>query len=182
MIKNNLYNISVFCVENKIPIISNNTSNFLVNFLKKFKPKNCLEVWWAVWYSSLIIWNTIWEYWWNLTSFEINFHRYRFSTRYIDKNNIKFYNFDFSKIKIQNLVNKKFDFVFIDWMKRQYLDYLLKLYWTDLISKNCIFILDDVIKYKDKMINLYSYLKKKQIFYKIEMLDDDDWIMVIHLN
>jgi hypothetical protein len=44
---------------------------------------------------------------------------------------------------------------------------------------DCINILDDVIKYANKSISLYENLKKLQVFYKIDQIDEDDWVMTI---
>lgn len=72
----------------------------------------------------------------------------------------------------------KFDFVFIDAMKRQYVDYLDLLIKNNLLFDNCILIFDNVIRLKDKMKNFYQYLNNHKIKYDI-IKTTDDGIMII---
>jgi predicted O-methyltransferase YrrM len=70
--------------------------------------------------------------------------------------------------------------VFIDAMKREYLDYLLLS--IPKLKKDAIIIIDDVEKFRDKMENLYTYLDENKIKYTIEKTDIDDSIMLISLE
>ena len=70
-----------------------------------------------------------------------------------------------------------FDFIFIDWMKRRSKDFLeLSL---PKVKKWWIIVIDDVVKFKDKMESLYEYVKVNKIPYEVVMIDEDDWIMKI---
>jgi hypothetical protein len=75
------------------------------------------------------------------------------------------------------LVNGFFDFVFIDAMKREYLDDLLLI--LPKMTPDATIILDDVEKFAPKMNNLYEYLEEKHIPYHLEKTDEDDSIMII---
>jgi predicted O-methyltransferase YrrM len=81
------------------------------------------------------------------------------------------------------LLPKKADFVFIDGQKSQYAEYLEII--ETLISDTTILVLDDVIKYHNKLSTLYRFLEKKQmevnsssiykqINYQIVKLEEDD--------
>jgi hypothetical protein len=42
-------------------------------------------------------------------------------------------------------------------------------------------VIDDVLKFKDKMQRFYDYLEANGIVYDIEQVDDDDGVMLIQL-
>jgi hypothetical protein len=62
-------------------------------------------------------------------------------------------------------------------MKKEYLDYYISV--SQFLDNNCIIIFDDIIKYKYKLNNLYSFLNKNQINFEILQLDDDDGVMML---
>ncbi len=80
---------------------------------------------------------------------------------------------------IPTLPDTYFDFVFIDAMKKSYLDYYL-LIQPKLVSPAMI-IVDDVKKFRYKMENFYNYLSEKKIEYTLYEVDDDDATMIILL-
>lgn len=168
------------CKDGNIPIISQETENFLWETLQKLKPKICLEIWWAVWYSAIFTANKIKEWWWKVYSFEISYPAYLEWLNNIRKSclsNITTYPFDFVKADITKLISKKIEFVFVDGQKSQYANYLEKL--ENIVSKDTFIVIDDVIKYHNKLDTLYWYLEKKQINYKIENMEEGDGIMII---
>lgn len=79
---------------------------------------------------------------------------------------------------IKKLVPEKVDFIFIDGQKSQYGEYMEIA--EKILSPDTLIIIDDVIKYHNKLSSLYEYLEKKQIKYKILQLDPDDGIMIIN--
>jgi len=80
-------------------------------------------------------------------------------------------------IDIIPTLKKKYDFIFIDGMKKRSLDFYLLA--EKKIKKGGIIIIDDVIKFRNKMENLYDYLEKEKIIYHILPIDEDDGIMMI---
>lgn len=82
-----------------------------------------------------------------------------------------------AKRVIPTLQDQYFDCIYIDAMKREYIDYFrLSL---SKITKNGLFIIDDVVKFRDKMEDFYVFLEKEKIPYRLEMTDPDDGIMII---
>ena len=79
--------------------------------------------------------------------------------------------------EIPKLKNNFFDFIFIDWMMRRTKDFL-ELSWPK-IKTWWIIIIDDVIKFKDKIVWFYEYLEENNINYNVLPIDIDDWIMMI---
>ena len=67
--------------------------------------------------------------------------------------------------------------VFIDGRKSETLLYLKKL--CPYIHNTTRIIIDDVIKFKEKMIECYNFLDKNNIEYTIERIDKDDGILII---
>ncbi|MBU0626506.1 hypothetical protein KKH82_03640 [Patescibacteria group bacterium] len=78
---------------------------------------------------------------------------------------------------IKKLIPEKADFIFIDGQKSQYAEYMEIV--ETLTSDTTLIVLDDVIKYHNKLDTLYGFLGKKQIDYKVHQLEDDDGIMTI---
>lgn len=74
--------------------------------------------------------------------------------------------------------NDFFDVIYIDAMKKEYLEYFrLSL---PKAKDDAIFIIDDVEKFRDKMEDFYEYLEHQNIAYRLEKTDEDDSIMIIH--
>ena len=162
------------CIDRYIPIISVETEDFLSKVLEQHKPKVCLEIGWAVAYSSIFIANKIKERDGVLYSFEISYNDYLEGIQNVWKyelKNLTVYPFDFLKIDIKKLIPNTLDFVFVDWQKSQYANYLMNIF--DMLSTKSILVCDDVIKYKTKMSWLYEFLEKKQIIY--DEIDTEEW-------
>ncbi len=169
------------CAERKIPIISPATEMFLGKILRKHKPKICLEIWGAVGYSSIYIWWVIKAWGGKITSFEVSYPAYQEgiqNTKAENCYNTISYPYDVRQAPIKKLVQGPIDFIFIDGQKNQYGEYLEIV--GKLSSPQTVIIIDDVIKYHNKLSSLYGYLQEKQIKFKILQLDPDDGIMIIN--
>jgi predicted O-methyltransferase YrrM len=80
-------------------------------------------------------------------------------------------------VVIPKFIDHYFDFLYIDAMKREYLDYLLLT--LPKLTDHALIVIDDVEKFRDKMENLYSYLDRYKIKYTLEKTDSDDSIMIL---
>jgi predicted O-methyltransferase YrrM len=79
--------------------------------------------------------------------------------------------------EIPKFKNNFFDFVFIDWMKKRTKDFLeLSLQKT---KKWWIIIIDDVLKFQEKMALLREYLRDNKIEYNVLPIDVDDGVLVM---
>ncbi len=85
-----------------------------------------------------------------------------------------------AKTLLPTLPDDHFDFVFIDAMKREYLDYLLLS--LPKMTSDALIVIDDVEKFRPKMENLYTFLEEKKIPYRLEKTDPDDSIMIIKVE
>ena len=68
--------------------------------------------------------------------------------------NVKVINKDF----LESNLNEKFDFVFIDAEKKQYLNYFKKI--LPLTKENSLIVCDNVISHKEKMQDFLDYISK----------------------
>jgi len=180
MIQKLLKDLKISCKKRDIPIISQETQDYLELILRKHKPKICLEIWSAVAYSTIVIANIIKEWDGIIYSSEISYTSYAEWTNNIKQSwltNIIVYPFDITKVNLKKLVSKEIDFAFIDWQKNQYASYLIKI--QNILGSNWVIVLDDVIKYRNKLSLLYWYLEKKQINYKIIKTEPGDGIITI---
>jgi len=166
-------------IENDIPNISETNAKFIRDLIKIQNTKNMLEIWTANWFSAINFAFELRNTWWKLTTIEFS--------------KLSFYkaikNFEESQVldiitpinwnaldEIPKLVDI-YDFVFIDWMKRRTKDFL-ELVWNK-VDKGWIIIIDDVIKFREKMIWLWEYLENNNIKYNIIPIDIEDWILMI---
>lgn len=189
-----LRNLKKIWLERKIPNITEENAEFIKALIRKQKPKHILEIGTANGYSTLQFASVFLEE--SLTS------SYQGSNIPSIKNSITTIEYaynahieaveHFSNCKIKNihaiwwdakqvlptLREGYFDFVYIDAMKREYLDYLLLS--LPLMTADALIVIDDVEKFRDKMENLYTWLSDYSIHYQIQKTDHDDSIMIVN--
>ncbi len=175
-------------IERKIPNITEKNAECIGKILLERSPKNILEIGTANGYSALAFANifrknesditkhpnifTI-EYAWNAHNEAVE-HFAQCKTK-----NIFPILWD-AKTVINAFADGLFDVVYIDAMKKEYLDYLLLS--LPKTTDNALFIIDDVEKFAHKMENLYDFLHTKNIPYMLHKTDEDDSIMTIERN
>lgn len=163
----------------KIPNISKENWKFLNFLIRQWWYKSGLEIWTANWYSTIWLGDAFKNNNWKLVSYEISLKDFEMA------------NLNIKKAKLSNIISLRnenfllsinkdiYDFVFIDWRKSEYLDYFIKI--KPYLTKRFLIIFDDVIKFKHKMENLYSYLEKqKKLKYFVLKIDQDDWVMILY--
>lgn len=165
-------------IARKTPNISEENAVFLKNLLKERNPKHLLEIWTANWYSTLQFASvlppesflTTIEYAWNAHIEAVEHFK-----------NCKIKNIHAiwwdAKEVIPTLQDRYFDFIFIDAMKKEYLNYLQLI--LPKCTQDALIVIDDVEKFRDKMEDLYEWLDNNQILYLIEKTDQDDSIMIL---
>lgn len=175
-----LKDLKKFWQENEIPNISEINARFLRDLIKISKVKNMLEIWTANGFSTINFAIELEKNNGKITTIEFserswNLAKQNFEEVWLLKNiNSIWWN---ALDEIPKFENDFFDFIFIDWMKRRSVDFLklslpkLKKWW--------FIVLDDVIKFKEKMIWLYEFLEEENIIFNIIPIDSDDWIMMI---
>ena len=179
MIEQFLLELKEHWIKNDIPNISITNAKFIRDLLKIKKPKNMLEIWTANWFSWINFALELQKFDWVLTTIEFSKLSYDIALQNFEKawvsqsiNPINWNALD----EIPKLQNN-FDFVFIDGMKRRTKDFL-ELSWPK-INSWWVIIIDDVIKFREKMVWFWEYLEENKIDYNLIPIDLDDWIVMI---
>jgi predicted O-methyltransferase YrrM len=162
------------------PVISSQTETFLRNHLLEHKPKKCIEIGSADWYSSIVIAQTIAQRDGHLTTFEIAFPAYKntlYAINITNTTNIKAYHGNFLLLPHGMMIPKEIDRLFVDAQKSNYGEYIYIM--QHFLTDNAYIILDDVIRFHNKLWSLYTFLEKNQIKNTIIETEPWDWIMII---
>ncbi len=174
-----LKDLKTYGLKNNIPNISLENAQFLREILKKKQVKNILEIGSANGYSTIHFASELEKWWGHITSIEFSQRAYEHALENFKRagveETISLYLWDARDIVPQK--DEQYDFVFIDGLKKRSRVFL-ELVW-DKVETNGIIIIDDVIKFKSKMPDLYEYVKDKNIHYEIIPIDGDDGIMKI---
>ena len=134
-----------YAKENFVPIIRPNSAEFLYNFVKENNIKRVLEIGTAIGYSGSIIMSAGATH---LTTIDINEVTNKVANNTFEKmgfrDNVEMFLED-AKTVLPKLVKdeKKFDMVFLDGAKGQYINYLPNL--LKLINKNGVIFADNVL-------------------------------------
>ena len=172
-------------IERKIPNISEENAHFIGKVLCDKNPKNILEIGTANGFSALsfhyeLLKNTKNpDKIANIFTIEYAWNAHIEATEHFKNCKIKniFPIWGDAKKILPSLADQFFDVIYVDAMKKEYLDYFLLS--LSKAKKDAIFIIDDVEKFAHKMQNFYSFLHEKNIAYQLEKTDLDDSIMII---
>lgn len=184
MIDQIITNIYNNCKATAVPCISIPTQLFIFDILQKYKPKHYLEVWSANWYSLCYVANVINQWWWNATWFERWYPNRAYIKqhisllRYYGLANAGCYYGSFLS-RFGEISDRKRDMIFLDAQKSEYAMYLQLLLDQGAIDQETIIIVDDVIKYKDKMSDLYDMVSRPERSFEVHKLDEDDGVMIL---
>ncbi len=174
-----LKNIKKVWLEREIPNISEQNAEYLKQLIRDKNPKHILEIGTANGYSTLHFVTAISqdsdittiEQAWNMHNDAVtNFKNCKIK-------NIHAIWWD-AKLVLSKLAENFFDFVYIDAMKKEYLQYLRLA--LPRMTPDAMIVIDDVEKFRDKMEDLYKYLHIHNIPYQLEKTDSDDSIMLLH--
>lgn len=172
------------CIQRSIPIISKATEEFLIQWIQNNHPQNILEIWTAIGYSASCISTALSEYTflWVLHSREISYPHYRQSIENtLPYNGTTIFQGNICTVPFQRYVPATlYDMIFIDWRKSETLTYItiLQPYMDDTGT----IIVDDSIKFKEKMKDCYEFLDKRHIAYESHYIDEDDGVLTIPIT
>lgn len=157
-------NIYDYCINNDIPIIKNQTKNFIRSIINVKKPIKILEIGTAVGYSSIIIYDEVKKYCKNPIMYTIENYPKRIEEAV---KNFKKYGYrdialfkDDASIILEKLAQSgdKFDLIFLDAAKAQYSIWLNNI--KKLLNKNGVLIADNI--FKDGEVIESRYLIRKR--------------------
>lgn len=176
-----LHALKAYGIENNIPNFSEENARYLRDLIQKIGAKNILEIGTANGYSSIHFADEMEKIWGKVTTIEFSERAYYMAQENFQAADvlhiITSYHWDAREI-IPSL-SEKYDFIFIDGLKKASLHFL-KLCWEKAIPGGII-IIDDVIKFQEKMPDLYTYMPLSWIKYEILPIDGDDGIMQIEV-
>jgi len=166
-------------LENDIPNISIENAVFLRKIIRDKNIKNILEIGTANGFSSINFAFEMKGRGWKITTIDFsekshNEAKQNFLDAWVTDMITPLFG---NALDILPTLTEKYDFIFIDGMKRRTKDFL-ELTYNKLIQGWTI-IIDDVIKFKEKMVWLYEYLEEKSIPYEVIQIDSDDGIILI---
>ncbi len=168
---NALQDEKCYANQNYVPIIREKSAKFLYDFVQKNKCKNVLEIGTAIGFSGSIIIGAGAE---SLTTIDINKDYLKMAKHTFEKMNIAdkiqiLQGDAFDYIKQFKKDNKKFDMIFLDGAKGQYVNYLPVL--ACLLEDNGVIFADNVLlhgmveskeliphKKRTMVVNLRKYL------------------------
>ena len=134
--------LETYAKEHYVPIVKRDTANMLRILVSATKPKNILEIGTAIGYSGKIMLEASSESF--LTTLEIDYDRYVIAQKTLKKfaNRVEFNLCDAGDFLLN--CDKKFDFVFLDGPKAQYLSYLPSI--LNVLNDGAIFVADNVLQ------------------------------------
>lgn len=173
-----LKNLKKSGIDRKIPNISEENAGYIKNLIREKNVKHLLEIGTANGYSAIQFASVI-DKGSTITTIEFAWNAHIEAVEHFKNCKIKNIHalWGDSKMILPSLQNEYFDFLYIDAMKREYLDYLLLA--LPKLTSNAIIVIDDVEKFANKMENLYKYLEEKLIPFRLEKTDIDDSIMIL---
>ena len=181
---------------NFVPIIRDKSSKYLYDFVKNNNFKNVLEIGTAIGYSGSIILSAADI---NLTTIDINKHYLGIAKNTFEKlgfsSSVDIYNDDaWDVINQLRTEGKRFDMIFLDGAKGQYVKYIDVL--ADILNDNGVIFADNVLlqgmvesnekiphKKRTMVVNLRKYLEVVQADpYETEIVRIEDGIAITRIK
>lgn len=161
-----------------IPNISPQNVAYLHSLLRQHRPKNILEIGCANGYSTLRLWQIARAWDAHITTMDISRPSYLEAQHHFKLCETPIELHFGNALQILPTFMETFDFILIDAQKVHTLDFFIRA--RRLASPEALIVVDDVLKFKDKMSNFYDYLHAHSITYEIVQLpDDQDGVMLI---
>lgn len=160
-IENLLEEIDEFCVGNFIPNINKEVGKLLSILIKTSKSKNILEIGTAVGYSTIWLALAVKENNGKVTTIEINKDLVKIAKENFRKanlSNVKVLEGD--ALKILKSLKDKFDFVFIDATKNEYLNYLKLI--NSKLKRPSLIAADNAISHEQYMLDYLDYVRNNK--------------------
>lgn len=155
-----------YAKEHDVPIIRDETRDFLRLILGIKKPKSILEIGTAIAYSTLIMHRLCKDA--NIVTIE-DFERRIITAKdnidkYFDKSKIELVEGDAGVYLKDNKESEKFDFVFLDAAKGQYINWLDDI--KRLMKKDAMLIADNIFKDGEILESKFLIKKRDRTIYK----------------
>jgi predicted O-methyltransferase YrrM len=162
VVSNLLRELEQIAKKEQLPSIGPLKGKIVSDIVKKYKPTSILEVGTLHGYSAILMGNLLPDGAGKLVTIEIDRNLANIATKNIEKAGLS------DKIKvicndaldlIPKLHGYKFDMVFLDAIKTQYLSYLRLLEEKNLLKEESIVVADNVILYETEMKDYLNYVR-----------------------
>jgi predicted O-methyltransferase YrrM len=162
VVSNLLRELEQIAKKEQLPSIGPLKGKIISDIVKKYKPASILEVGTLHGYSAILMGNLLPDDGGKLITIEIDRNLANIATNNIEKAGLS------EKIKvicndaldaIPMLGSYKFDLVFLDAIKSQYLSYLRLLEEKNLLKEESILVADNVILYETEMKDYLQYVR-----------------------
>lgn len=170
-------------LENTVPNISDENAQFLKDMIHIGGVKNLLEIGTANGYSTIHLSMALRENGGKITSIDYSLPSYNEAVeniKAVGMDDIATLIFGNALVELPKLPEKSFDMIFIDGQKKRTIDFFRLSY--PLLRDGGFFIIDDVIKFSEKMSSFYEFLAQEKIAHSILKIDADDGVMLIVKN
>lgn len=141
--------------------IDKESANFIINIIRSNNIKNILEIGTGKAYSTILFAKNCES----ITSIEKYENQYLEAKRNVEESELSNIKIIFGDaLEVLDLINEKFNLIFIDGEKKEYLNYFKKAW--DKINDGGFIILDNTLshrKYLDKFFNYIKPFKYKEI-------------------
>jgi len=175
-----LVNLRQHGLTNTIPNISEKNAQFLKDMIRIGGVRNLLEIGTANGYSTIHLCLALRENNGHLTSIDYSLPSYEEAVENIknaEVDDIATLIFGNALEELPKLPEASFDMIFIDGQKKRTLDFFRLSF--PLLKTGGFFIIDDVIKFAEKMSSFYEFLEQQKIPNTILKIDADDGVMLI---
>ncbi|MDD2916337.1 MAG: class I SAM-dependent methyltransferase [Candidatus Gracilibacteria bacterium] len=165
---------------NTIPNISDENARFLKDMIHIGGVKNLLEIGTANGYSTIHLCMALRANGGKMTSIDYSLPSYNEAVENIKQtgmDDIATLIFGNALVELPKLPKESFHMIFIDGQKKRTLDFFQLSY--PLLKNGGFFVIDDVIKFREKMSSFYSFLTEEKIAHSILGIDADDGVMLI---
>jgi predicted O-methyltransferase YrrM len=162
IISNVLRELEQIAKREHLPSIGPVKGRIIYDIIKKYKPTSILEIGTLHGYSAILMGNLLPDDTGRLITIEIDRDLANIAIKNIDKAGLSY------KIKvicndaidvIPTLGGYKFDLVFLDAIKTQYLSYLRLIEEKNLINEESVVVADNVILYESEMKDYLEYVR-----------------------
>jgi len=153
-----LEEIDQYCIDNSIPNVDMEVGKFFSILIRTSGAKNILEIGTGAGYSTIWLALAAGENRGKVLTIEKDSDHARVAGEYFKKanlNNVNILNADALEL-LQNL-DEKFDFVFIDAVKNEYIDYI-KLIYAKLI-KPALIVADNAISHAESVSDYLEFVR-----------------------
>ena len=147
--------------DGKFSTINRETGHFIHLLIKMKNPKKVLEIGTSIGYSSLWIASALSKKS-ELITLERWQERAKIASKFFKKTKLKIRFLEGDALKLIPKMKTKFDAVFIDATKNEYLKYLKILLETNQLNTNCLVIADNTISHANKMQDFLNFAEKKK--------------------